>query len=61
MISPLPCNLNDPIKPGMAMRPILGIDACLVNEKVYTFFFILKTSICLKMIFVFLQGRRIVE
>ena len=33
-ITPLPCNLNDEIKPAMAMRPFFGIDISIVNEKV---------------------------
>jgi acetyl-CoA synthetase len=32
-ITPLPCNKNDEIKPAMAMRPFLGIETCLVDEK----------------------------
>ncbi len=37
-ITPLPCNENDEIKPAMAMRPFLGIDAVLVNDKVNIIF-----------------------
>lgn len=34
MITPMPCGKDDPIKPGMAMRPFLGIDAVLLDDRV---------------------------
>ncbi len=32
-MTPLPCGRNDPIKPGMAMRPFLGMKAVLLDDK----------------------------
>ena len=37
MITPLPCNKDDKLKPSMAMRPFLGIETKLLNEKVILF------------------------
>lgn len=33
-ITPLPCNSTDEIKPAMAMRPFLGINPVILDEKV---------------------------